>query len=270
MAAHSFAMEALVYYVSSLVDKDKNADVRLEAAIGKLWGTERTWEIVNDTMQIRGGRGYETAQSLAVRGEAADPVERFLRDARINTIFEGSSEIMRLFIAREALDPHLKIGAEAVNASLPMAKRVKAALRAAKFYSVWLPVKFVPRPIKGGKDLHPALLDEMKSVERLSRKLARRMFYAMAMHGPSLEKQQMLLGKFVDIGVELFVLATAIAYAESRVVSAEVDAAHVDHTLMLVHYFGELTRVKVGELFRSASSKHDASARAMTKELMTI
>jgi len=137
------------------VDKDKHADVRLEAAIGKLWGSERSWEIMDATMQLRGGRGFETAESQKMRGEAADPVERLFRDSRINTIFEGSSEIMRLFIAREALDPHLKIGAEAVNASLPMKQRMKAALKAAKFYSVWLPVKYVPRSIQGGLDSHP-------------------------------------------------------------------------------------------------------------------
>ena len=61
----------MTFYTASLVDRDKKADIRLEAAMCKMWATERTWEIVNDTMQIRGGRGYETAASLAARGEAS-------------------------------------------------------------------------------------------------------------------------------------------------------------------------------------------------------
>lgn len=268
MAAHGFAMEAMVYYISALVDKDKGADVRLEAAIGKLWGTERAWEIMNDTMQMRGGRGFETADSLHDRGEPNEPVERMFRDSRINTIFEGSSEIMRLFIAREALDPHLKIGAAVVNASLPMKERVKAAMHAAKFYSVWLPVKFVPRSIKGGSDLHPMLADEMTSVERMSRKLARRLFFAMVMNGPSLEKKQVLLGRFVDIGAELFVLSTTIAYAQSRVVESSMNSAQVDHMLKLVTYFGELTRQKVGELFRALSHNTDSAGYAVARQFM--
>jgi len=265
MGAHAFSMEALVSYVSLQVDRDKNADVRLEAAIGKLWATERSWEIRNDTMQLH---CVEIADSWRDRDEMAEPVERLFRDSRINAIFEGSGEIMRQSIAREALDPHLKIGAEVVNASLPMKQRVKAALHAAKFYSVWLPVKFVPRPIAGGKDLHPTLMSEMMSVERLSRKLARRLFFSMVLHGPSLEKKQVLLGRFVDIGAELFVLATTIAYAQSRVASASVTSKEADHTLLLVRYAGQLARLKVGELFRGIARNADETGDAVAKGLL--
>src|SRR5215831_8022949 len=144
MAANSYAIEAMTRFAASRVDRDKNADVRLEAALCKLWGTETAWQIVNDTMQIRGGRGYETAASLQGRGEPAVPVERFLRDSRINTIFEGSSEIMRLFIAREMLDPHLKIAAPAMNSQLPRSQRLRAAAKAARFYLAWYPKQWLP------------------------------------------------------------------------------------------------------------------------------
>ncbi len=267
MAAHTFALEAMTHYVSSLVDADKNADVRLEAALAKLWGTERAWEIVNDTMQIRGGRGYETAESLAMRHERPEPVERLFRDARINTIFEGSSEIMRLFIAREALDPHLRVGAEVVNASLPMKQRMRAALRAAKFYSVWLPVKYVPRGVEGANALHPSLLSDMRQVEVLSRKLARRLFYAMVMHGPSLEKRQVLLGRFVDIGAELFAMATTLGYASSRSSESTMTASEVDHTVRLVQYFCRISRAKVRGLFHDTLNNADREAEKLAWEI---
>ena len=267
MAANTFAMEAMTHYVSSLVDADKNADVRLEAAIAKLWGTERAWEIANDTMQIRGGRGYETAESQEARGEHAEPVERLFRDARINTIFEGSSEIMRLFIAREALDPHLKIGAEAVNASLPAEQRLRSAIRAARFYAVWLPVKYVPRSIQGSANLHPSLLPDMRQVEALSRKLARRLFYAMVVHGPSLEKKQVLLGRFVDIGADLFVMATTLAYAGTKCADAGTSAAEVDHVVRLARFFAKIGRSKIRALFRDTLQNADADATAIAWEI---
>src|SRR5207302_10015179 len=138
------AMESMTLLAASPVDRDKHADVRLEAALCKMWGSEQAWEIVNDAVQIRGGRGYETAASLKERGEPGIPLERFLRDSRINTIFEGSSEIMRLFIAREALDPHLKVSGAVLNSKLPLEQRLSAAVKAGLFYAGWYPRQWMP------------------------------------------------------------------------------------------------------------------------------
>jgi hypothetical protein len=217
MAANIFAMEAMTLFTASLVDRDKHADIRVEAAMCKLWGSEMEWEIVNETMQIRGGRGYETADSLKARGEEAVAVERFLRDSRINTIFEGSSEIMRLFIAREALDPHLRVAAAVLNSRLPKAERFKAMLKAGAFYASWYPRLFWPlSAVQIPKTkVHPALRPHLRYAQRTSRRLARSLFHAIARFGPKLERRQLLLGRFVDIGTELFAIVATCARAES-------------------------------------------------------
>src|SRR3954451_20447596 len=141
MAGQVFAMEAMTFLTSALVDR-KAGDLRIETAMCKMWATEATWRIAHEAMQVRGGRGYETAESLQGRGEPPIPVERFLRDCRINMIFEGSSEIMRLFIAREALDPHLKVGGAIFNTQLPKAQRIKAMFGSGSFYSRWYPKQY--------------------------------------------------------------------------------------------------------------------------------
>jgi alkylation response protein AidB-like acyl-CoA dehydrogenase len=270
MGADTFAMEATVHYVSSLVDRDKNADVRLEAAIAKLWGSERAWEIVNETMQIRGGRGYETADSLRARGEDAEPVERLLRDCRINTIFEGSSEIMRLFIAREALDPHLKLGAEAVNSTLPLVRRAKAAFRAGRFYSTWYPRLWLPRGAgPAAEHLHPDLRADLDEITRWSRRLARQLFHAMARNGPRLEKRQILLGHLVDIGAELFVWSCALSYAGMKVTDSSTTAPEVDKMLRLVRYFGELTRSRLRCHFGSLNNGLDRASYRVSRDLVS-
>ncbi len=268
MAADTFAMESIVRYVSALVDRDKHADVRLEAAIGKLWGSEKSWRIMDDTMQLRGGRGFETAASLKARGEMPEPVERLFRDSRINTIFEGSSEIMRLFIAREALEPHLRLGAEAVNFTLPWKVRAKAAIRAARFYARWYPMKWLPLGAGDAKErLHPALQADLDAVARLSRVLARRLFLAMALNGPKLEKRQVLLGHFVDVGAELFVWGCALAHAEAKFTDASMSEAEIGKLVRLVKFFGKMTRERIATSFRRLSENLDVESWKVAQEV---
>jgi len=269
MAAHTFTLEAMVRYVSSLVDRDKNADVRLEAALAKLWGSERSYKIVDDTMQIRGGRGYETADSLRARSEKPEPVERFLRDARINTIFEGSSEIMRLFIAREMLDPHLKLGAAMFNSKLPLGSRVRSFFKAGLHYAGWYPTRWVPSFVRtNSSDLHPKLARELRAVERLSRKLSRAIFYAMSLHGPKLERKQLLLGRLVDIGAELFAWSTAISRAQSCVEDGSRSQEEAGRALELARLQGVLSREVIRQSFSGLFAHEDRSHKRVTSSLM--
>ncbi len=269
MAADIFALESMTRYAASKVDRDKHADVRLEAAMCKLWGSEAAWRIVNETMQIRGGRGYETADSLKARGEAPIAVERFLRDCRINTIFEGSSEIMRLFIAREALDPHLKIAGAALNTQLPLAERAKAALKAGLHYAAWYPQQWLPLPglntldTSGTPSLDPRLQRHLRYAARTSRKLARTLFHAMARHGPKLERQQVLLGRFVDIGTELFALTATCCRAQTLFDTGE----HREDLLQLADFFCRTARERITALFASIHHNSDRDGYRLAQEV---
>ncbi len=214
------------------------SDIRIEAAFAKMWGTEKGWDIVNETMQIRGGRGYETAESLAARGDEPVPVERFLRDSRINTIFEGSSEIMRLLIAREAPDPHLKVGGPVLNTMLPMGDRVKAAMRSAWFYGRWYPMLWLPT-FGGLSDALPEFRRDARKVRVLSKRLARKLFHSMLRYGPKLEKKQVLLGRFVEVGAELFAMTASMGYAKQLIESGRGDREDLVET---VRYFNKSLR----------------------------
>lgn len=265
--AETFAMEAMVRYVSLLVDRDKKSDIRLEAAFAKMWGTERGWEIVNDTMQIRGGRGYETAQSLAARGEEAIPVERFLRDSRINTIFEGSSEIMRLLIAREALDPHLKVGAPVLNSTLPIGTRILAAIKAGWHYGLWYPTLWLPT-LRGASTAGVEFRSEARRIRSQSKKLARTLFHAMLRHGPKLEKKQAILGRFVEIGAELFAQAAAIGYANQLLENELRDPSERKDLIATVHHFCRLSQVKVDTIFSQLRHNADKGGYQLAKHML--
>jgi alkylation response protein AidB-like acyl-CoA dehydrogenase len=214
IAATSYALEAVVELSSQMAD-DKRRDIRIEAAIAKLYCSEMGWKIVDELVQIRGGRGYETADSLAARGERGVPAEQMLRDMRINRIFEGSSEIMKLFIAREAVDAHLAAAGEMIEPGLPAAQKARAAAKAGGFYARWLPTLVTGDGLRpGAYGEFGRLASHLRYVERASRKLARATFYGMARWQGGLERRQGFLGRIVDIGAELFAMSAVCVRAQ--------------------------------------------------------
>lgn len=266
MAANAFACEAMVMLTSAMVDRDK-ADIRIEAAMCKLWGSEAAWSAVDETMQIRGGRGYETAQSLKNRGEKVVPVERMMRDSRINLIFEGSSEIMRLFLAREALDPHLKVAGAMLDSRQPMGKRASAALKAGGFYALWYPRQYLPAAGVPA-DLTPAFKPALAYAARASRRLARTLFHAMVKHGPALEKRQLLLGRVVDIGTELFAITVTVLYADALVKRADPSQPREELEALVACFVGN-ARERIDAAFTGLGcSNQDGRNYRLAQELL--
>ncbi|HET9064323.1 MAG TPA: acyl-CoA dehydrogenase family protein [Gemmatimonadales bacterium] len=251
MAADVFAMEAVSDLASLLADRG-DTDIRLEAAMAKLWNTEMADRIVDDCLQIRGGRGYETAASLTLRGERPDPVERMYRDNRINRIFEGSSEIMRLFIAREAVDTHLQVAGDLIDPKTTVGTKARALLRSAWFYLRWYPPLWLGiRAFGFGR--FGALSGHMAFVERRSRKLARTLFHAMVRFGPKLEHRQSVLFRLVDVGAELLAMSAAMSRARALAAEGNRDA------IELADIFCRHARRRVDDLFRGCFGPDDVA-----------
>src|SRR5437868_965498 len=263
MAGNVFAMEAMTFLTSSLLDR-KAGDLRIETAMCKMWATETTWKIADDAMQVRGGRGYETAQSLAGRGEEPIPVERFLRDCRINLIFEGSSEIMRLFIAREALDPHLKVGGAIFNTQLPMSERAKAVFTSGKFYANWYPRQWLPGDAGKIDDLHETLRGHVNYAARTSKRLARGLFHAMARYGPKLDREQLLLSRFVGIATELFAISATCSFAQHKIDKGEPR----DEVLSVANYFCRSAKMRIDHYFAGTHRNADKRGYQLVQDLL--
>ncbi len=252
MTANAFAMETVADMASAMADQG-GYDIRLEAAIAKLFNSEVSYKACDDALQIRGGRGYETADSLKARGEKPIPIERFLRDMRINRIFEGSTEIMHLFIAREMLDGHLKVAGDLVNPKATGGQKFKALLRAAGFYSWWYPTRWVGWSFAPKYSEFGELAGHLRFVSRSSRKLARTIFHSMVRFGPKLEKRQKVLARLVDIGAELVAMAMTCVRAHAMVKKDPGNQGPSE----LADVFCSQARLRVKELFRNVSSNAD-------------
>ena len=261
MAADLFAMESMTLLTSALVDRH-DTDIRVEAAMCKMWGTEAAWRIVNDAVQVKGGRGYETAESLAARGEEAAPLERWVRDLRIYTIFEGSSEILRLFLAREALDPHLTVAGEMLDSRVAGGRRFRAALRAGAFYAGWYASRMLPASAPEGLD--PAIAPHAAYCAAASKRLARRLFRAMVRHGAALEREQVLLGRFVDVGAEVFALSASCSRAQHLL----AHGGKREEVLPVLHLVAAMTRDRVDAALLGTRTNHDAAGYALAQDVL--
>jgi alkylation response protein AidB-like acyl-CoA dehydrogenase len=259
MAANTFAMEAVAEAATGFYERGGN-DIRLEAAIAKMYNSEAGWRIIDDALQIRGGRGYEMAESQARRGEPPIPIERAMRDFRINLIFEGSSEIMRLFIAREAVDHHMKTAFALVNPESSMKDKVGAAGRVVRFYPAWYARRWVGQV--GGYDEFGVLAKHLRFAERATRRLGRAIFHAMVRFGPKLERRQMVLFRAVDIGAELFAMSAACSRALMLSRRGQSEA------LTVADAFCRAARERIRERFENLFGANDPALYRLAQEVL--
>jgi alkylation response protein AidB-like acyl-CoA dehydrogenase len=265
IAATTYAMEAMLDLAGQMADDERN-DIRIEAAIAKLWASEHAYTIADELVQIRGGRGFETAGSLAARGERGIPAEQLLRDLRINRIFEGSTEIMHLLIAREAVDAHLSVAGDLIDPEADRADRARALARASGFYARWLPTLAVgqgqmPSAFAGFGPLAPHL----RYVERACRKLARSTFYGMSRWQGGLETKQGFLSRIVDIGAELFAMSAVVVRARD---DAETRPERGSGPYELADVFCRQSRLRVDTLFTGLWSNTDTVDGKLSERLM--
>ena len=265
IAATGFALEAVFELSAELADAGTK-DIRIEAALAKLWASEMAYNIADELVQVRGGRGFETADSLAARGERAVPAEQQLRDLRINRVFEGSTEIMHLFIAREAVDAHLSAAGDLAVADAPLSAKGRAALKASGFYGKWLPTLAVGRgSVPTAYPEFGILARHLRYAERASRRLARSTFYGMARWQAGLEHHQVFLGRIVDIGAEIFAISASCVRALNIRQANPTDG---EGAFELADAFSRQSRVRIEALFDGLWNNSDDADRQLSKGVM--
>lgn len=262
IAATTFAMEAITWLTSNWADQNK-VDIRIEAAMAKMFCTESLWKIADLTLQLRGGRGYEKARSLKARGEIPYPVERILRDCRINMILEGSTEIMKLFLAREAMDPHLKRFGFLLKGKISAVDVIYRIPKLMFHYSWWY-LKQCFKPLKSTSYKPLGSLEHHFSyIQQTAPKLARTIFSSMIKYQKRLEYKQMLLGRLMEIGTDLFAMASVCSYAISQ-----KDKVNNQSPIDLADYFCLLAKKRIDQNLEAIGNNIDKETNIIAKRVV--
>ncbi len=216
MAVDLFAMEALSSLVWHMADQ-KTYDIRIEAAIAKIYCSEHTIQFLKDAQTIFGGMGYETADSKQVRGEPAFLMEQLVRDAEMYRIGEGATDVLRPFVAREGLNPHLERARAYFEQSQSQARRISELLKLIQFYFPWYLGQWKRNLLPQRPEIeHPKVYEKVRYLERVSRRLARRILYTMAIHRENLQEDQGRQNRIEAVGEDMLTIAATAFFAESQ------------------------------------------------------
>jgi alkylation response protein AidB-like acyl-CoA dehydrogenase len=262
-AAHCFAMEAATTECAAFIDRGF-PDYMLETAILKVFATEHLWPIVNDTLQVWGGKGYFSDQ----------PLERWMRDARINTIGEGANDVLKAFIAVvgcKGPGEYLKgLRDEALGGIMGFFRRLPAALGVGtKLVAPWLTTGTPTVPVQSRE-----LKDEAYTLARLTREFGLKLPHVfMALKDEATFAQAELVHeRIADIAIDLYVSACVLARLDYMLTHASGNGSaksvepYADTTAG--RYFLTLAFRRIRERFASFDDNDDA-ALLNTAKLMT-
>ena len=215
MATDLFAMEALASLVWRMADQH-HYDIRIEAAIAKIFCSEKAIRFLKDAQIIFGGMGYETAESRQVRGEPAFPIEQLVRDAEMYRIGEGATDILRPFVAREALSPHLERTRTYLEGGVTGAAKLREWLKLLRGYVLWYLGLWRCTPLPDREDLRRRkVVEKLLYAERTSRRLARTILYAMVRYREALRDDQGRQNRIEEVGEDILTIAATALHAEA-------------------------------------------------------
>lgn len=209
MTCYLYAIESMTYFATRLVD-DRDFDYSIEAAICKIYGTEVGWKAINLAVQLHGGNGYMKDYGL----------EKRLRDSRIGSIFEGTNEILRLFVAltglKELASEYKRVGKELQNIknfdSLESAISKFGVISEFAFHQ--LKHQVMTEQLKG---FHPALEKEAERLAASTKILTSTAGKLIRQYGEKLPEAQLQLARLADIAINTYMIACCLARANSAI-----------------------------------------------------
>jgi acyl-CoA dehydrogenase family protein 9 len=244
MAAHAFAMDAMTNECAHLIDSGAD-DYMLETAMLKVFATEHLWTIVNDTIQIFGGKAYF----------CDEPYERMMRDARINTIGEGANEVLKAFIA--------VVGSRAPGVQLDAARRSPFKHRSKLMQVGWQQTggrwSLPEVPVQSGE-----LRGEARVLARNVKRLGLALPWAFLRAGTEEKfiQSQYAHERLADIAIDLYAASCTLARLDHLLTTGNGDARQTKADVTAGKYFLRLAERRIARNLESLKDNDDAMTTA--------
>ena len=260
MMVECYAVESAVGMVAGLVDQGYE-DYAVEAAISKVFASECMWRTIDEALQIAGGNGFS----------CEFPYERMMRDCRVNRIFEGTNEILRLFIALTAMN---SVGKQLKELSSSLEGIFKDPIKGFGVLSDYAQrraanagVGFMAK--KGAfTKIHPVLRKHAEIFEEGTRDLAGAADRILRKHGRNIIGKQFATKRLADIMIDLFVLSCVISRVNSAITETGVDQCK--HELSIINTFAGQVRRRVKGNFGKIDDNDDEAIKSLAEHAYEV
>jgi alkylation response protein AidB-like acyl-CoA dehydrogenase len=240
MAAYAFAMEATTAECASFIDRGFE-DYMLETAMLKVWSTDALWQIVNDTMQIYGGKAFFFDE----------PYERWMRDARLNLVGEGANDVLRAFIAMVGIKP-VADKLLKVKDALSHPFRDLGTLLSFGGNQVWARLHRPDVPVRSAK-LKGAARDLGARVQEFSLAVQKAMFA----HREQILFRQYVQERISDAACELYASSCTLARLDHLLSVGNGDARESEREVQVGRYYLKLSDRKIRQALAALTDNDD-------------
>ena len=251
MALDVYAAESMTYMTCGLMDRG-GRDYAIEAAMSKVFSSEMMWDVANETLQIMGGLGYSREYHF----------ERFVRDCRINLIFEGTNEILRLFIALSGIQAPGKHLRNLVSA-------LKDPVENYSMLLTELVSRVRERVITEELDrAHPKLKRPAVQIEEKADAFGQAVERLLRHFGKKIIDEQMLVERVADVAIDLYAMIAVVSRATRAL---EQDRPHAGHEALLAQTFCERANRQIRRNLRAIEQGRkngDEQLERIAKELL--
>lgn len=242
IAVNCYATESVVSMIGYYIDSGFE-DFSVEAAISKVFASEALWQSGNEALQIAGGNGFMREY----------PYERIVRDSRINLIFEGTNEILRLYIAfgglKEAGNYLKQVGKSAGQ----LFKDPFSGFEVLSDYAAKKVSQYTPIGRLSIKAVHPELREQAEIIEHLVPRLAIAAEAILRRYGKDLEGQQLLVKRLADITIDLFVAICVLSRTTKKIEKSGMSGSVQERNLatLFIHQAKRRIRSNLRRLIKN-------------------